>query len=63
MGIISNTLRKYAEIEDTDAILRSVLREAADELDRKDGFIDAIHFDVYNYDRRILPKIKNEVQV
>lgn len=63
MSIISNTLRKYAEVEDADTILRSVLKEAADELDRKDGLIDAIKFDIYNYDHRITPKTRNEIQV
>lgn len=63
MGIISNTLRKYAEIEGTDVVLRSVLKEAADELDRRDGLIDAIKFDIYNYDHRTTPKMRNEVQV
>lgn len=63
MSVISNTLRKYAGIEDTDVILRSVLKEAADELDRKDGLIDAIKFDVYNYDHRTAPKMRDEIQV
>lgn len=63
MGIISSTLRKYAEIEDTDVILRSVLKEAADELDRKDGLIDAINFDIYNYNHRTAPKMRDEIQV
>ena len=63
MSVISNTLRRYAEFEDTDVILRSVLKEAADELDRKDGLIDAINFDIYNYNRRTMPKMRNEVQV
>lgn len=44
-------------------MMRSVLREAADELDRRDGLIDAIKFDIYNYDHRTTPKMRNEVQV
>ena len=61
MSVISNTLRKYAEVEDGDAILRSVLKEAADELDRKDALIDAIKFDIYNYDHRTTPKMRHEI--
>lgn len=53
MSVISTTLRKYAALEDGDLMLQSVLLEAADELDRKDGLIDAIKFDMYNYDHRV----------
>ena len=60
MSVISTTLRKYAEKEECNVMLRSVLREAADELDRKDALIEAIKFDLYNYDHRVKP---NEVQV
>lgn len=59
MSVISNTLRKYAEVSDADTILRSVLKEAADELDRKDALIDAIKFDIYNYDHRSAHESKN----
>lgn len=52
MSVISATLRKYAEMEEDNVMLRSVLREAADELDRRDAFIDALKFDLYNYDHR-----------
>ena len=63
MSVVSNTLRKYAVLEEIDVMMRSVLREAADELDRRDGLIDAIKFDIYNYDHRTTPKMRNEVQV
>ena len=53
MSLISSTLRKYADMEDGNAMLQSVLREAADELDRKDALIEAIKFDMYNYDHRV----------
>ena len=52
MSVISNTLRKYAELGDGDVMLQSVLREAADDIDRKDALIEAIKFDLYNYDHR-----------
>ena len=52
MSVISATLRKYAEIEEDNVMLRSVLREAADELDRRDDFIESLKFDLYNYDHR-----------
>ena len=59
MSVISNTLRKYVEIEDGDMTLQSVLREAADELDRKDALIEAIKFDMYNYDHHTPHESKN----
>ena len=59
MGVISSTLRKYAALEDGDVMLQSVLREAADELDRKDALIEAIKFDMYNYDHRSAHESKN----
>lgn len=60
MGVISSTLRKYAEIQDGDVMLQSVLREAADELDRKDALIEAIKFDMYNYEHRAPHESKNK---
>lgn len=59
MNVISSTLRKYAALEDGDVMLQSVLREAADELDRKDALIEAIKFDLYNYDHRSVHESKN----
>ena len=55
MSVISSTLRKYIEIEEDNVMLRSALQEAADELDRKDAFIEAVKFDMYNYDHRVMP--------
>lgn len=52
MSLISSTLRKYADMEDGNVMFQSVLREAADELDRKDALIEAIKFDMYNYEHR-----------
>ena len=60
MGVISSTLRKYAEIQDGDVMLQSVLREAADELDGKDALIEAIKFDMYNYEHRVPHESKNK---
>lgn len=59
MGVISSTLRKYADMEDGNVMLQSVLREAADELDRKDALIEAIKFDMHNYDHRSTHESKN----
>lgn len=59
MSVISATLRKYAELEDGEVMLRSILKEAADELDRKDALIEAIKFDMYNYDHRLTYESKN----
>lgn len=59
MSLISSTLRKYAELQDGNVMLKSVLREAADELDRKDALIEAIKFDLYNYDHRSAHESKN----
>ena len=59
MGVISSTLRKYAGLEDGEVMLQSVLREAADELDRKDALIESIKFDLYNYDHRSVHESKN----
>ena len=55
MSVISTTLRKYAALEDGDLMLQSVLLEAADELDRKDGLIDAIKFDTSLVSNTIRP--------
>lgn len=63
MGVISITLRKYADMEGGNVMLQSVLREAADELDRKDALIEAIKFDMHNYDHRTAPKMRDEIQV
>ena len=63
MSVVSNTLRKYAGLEEIDVMMRSVLREAADELDRKDALIEAIKFDMHNYDHRTAPKMRDEIQV
>ena len=60
MSVISNTLRKYADMEDGNVMLQSVLREAADEIDRKDALIEAIKFDIYNYDHRAKYESKNK---
>ena len=60
MSVISNTLRKYAEMQDGEVMLRSVLKEAADELDRKDALIEAIKFDMYNYEHRVPHESKNK---
>ena len=60
MGVISSTLRKYADMEDGNVMLQSVLREAADELDRKDALIEALKFDMYNYDHRSAHESKNK---
>lgn len=59
MSLISSTLRKYADMEDGNVMFQSVLREAADELDRKDALIEAIKFDMYNYDHRSTHESKN----
>lgn len=59
MSVISSTLRKYAALEDGEVMLQSILREAADELDRKDALIEAIKFDMYNYDHRLTYESKN----
>lgn len=59
MSVISSTLRKYADMEDGNVMLQSVLREAADELDRKDALIEALKFDMYNYDHRSAHESKN----
>ena len=59
MGVISSTLRKYAALEDGEVMLQSILKEAADELDRKDALIEAIKFDMYNYDHRSAHESKN----
>lgn len=59
MSLISSTLRKYADMEDGNVMFQSVLREAADELDRKDALIEAIKFDMYNYDHRSVHESKN----
>ena len=34
MSLISSTLRKYADMEDGNVMFQSVLREAADELEK-----------------------------
>lgn len=59
MGVISSTLRKYADMEDGNVMLQSVLREAADEIDRKDALIEAIRFDMHNYDHCSAHESKN----
>ena len=60
MSVITSTLRKYASLEDGEVMLQSILREAADELDRKDALIEAIKFDIYNYDHRVPNESKDQ---
>ncbi len=60
MSVITSTLRKYASLEDGEVMLQSILKEAADELDRKDTLIEAIKFDIYNYDHRVPNESKNQ---
>ena len=56
MSVISNTLRKYAERDGSeDIMLASVLKEVADELDRKDAVIAAIKKSILEYDTRLMP--------
>lgn len=60
MSVISNTLRKYSDDEGGNVMLQSVLREAADELDRKDALIEAIKSELYKYDHRVAHESKNK---
>ena len=60
MSVISNTLRRYAALQEEDMMLQSVLQEAADELDRKDAFIGAIKYNMYNYDHWTKYESKNK---